>query len=241
LAAFLGPPILGADQERFQDRIVVTTSKPRRRGRPSSISREKISQAVMDVTRQGGDVNMQAVAAMLSVDVTTLYRHLNSQVELSRMVAELAAPSPDSLPDPAGKTAREWLRELAWFYWRLMRSHSTLIEHSQSAIDPKYEILEYVVGVLRKFGFSPRSAAFCYNQLINSLVGFIYLQIQDEEERSRGGGRFMDYQRCLATFAREEIPNIVSCDLTVEDFDPEAAFEVFLNITLDGIIAQMGK
>ena len=193
----------------------------------------------MSVSREGKDVNMQAVAATLNVDVATLYRHLNSQVELSRMVAELAAPSPEALPDPAGKTAREWLRELAWFYWKLMSTNADLIEHSQSAMDPKYEILEYVVGVLTSFGFAPKMAAFSYYHLINSLVGFIYSQIRDDEEKARGGGRFIDYQRCVATFGKDDIKHILSCNLTLDDFETEAAFEVFLTITLDGILAQL--
>lgn len=193
----------------------------------------------MSVSQQGKDVSMQAVAATLNVDVATLYRHLNSQVELSRMLAELAAPSRETLPNPQGKTAREWLHELAWFYWKLMRTHSELVKYSQSAMDPKYEILEYVVGVLTKFGFSPKTAAFSYHHLINALVGFTYSQIRDDEEKARGGGRFIEYQRCMATNSKNETKHIRSCGLTVEDFEPEAAFEIFLNMTLDGILFQV--
>lgn len=195
----------------------------------------------MSVAQQGKDVNMQAVAATLNVDVTTLYRHLNSQDELSRMLAELAAPAPETLPDPKGKTAREWLHDLAWFYWKLMRANAQLVEHSQSAMDPKYKILEYVVGVLKDYGFAPKTAAFCYNNLINALVGFIYQQMRDEEEKARGAGRFIDYQRCISTHSKDEIKNILSCELSPDDFEPEAAFENFLTITLDGILAQLGK
>lgn len=195
----------------------------------------------MSVAQRGQDVNMHAVAATLNVDVATLYRHLNSQDELSRMLAELAAPTAETLPDPEGKTAREWLHELAWFYWKLMRANADLIEHTQSAMDPKYKILEHVVGILVGYGFEPKVAAFCYYHLINALVGFTYLQIRDEVERARGGGRFIDHQRCIATHDRDEIKNILACDLKLEDFGAEAAFSVFLDITLDGILAQLPK
>lgn len=214
---------------------------PRRRGRPPTVSKKKISAAVMRVARDGNEINMHAVAEALNVDVSTLYRHGTSQLELSRMFAELVAPFPDSLPDPSGKTVREWLRELGWFYWKLMRTHSQLLQHSQSATDPKYEILEYVVGILVGYGFKPRMAAFCYYHLINSLIGIVDQQIRDEEERARGGGRFIDFQKFLSTSDDEKMKYILSCGLTFRDFESESAFEVFLTITLDGILAQMDK
>ena len=219
----------------------MTTTKPRRRGRPSTVTRERISKAVMSIAKEGKDVNMQSVAAKLKVDVATLYRHLGSQHELSRLMAEHAAPSPESLPDPTGKTAREWLHELAWFYWKLMRVHSDLMEYTQSAMDPKHEILEYVVGVLVEYGFTPRVASFGYHYLIDVLVGFIYQQIRDEEETARGGGRFISYQRNIAAQSGDQFPNILACGLGPADFEVENAFEMFLTFTLDGICAQLGK
>ena len=213
----------------------------RRRGRPPTISKKKISAAVKSVAHGGQEINMHAVAQALNVDVSTLYRHGTSQIELSRMFAELVAPFPDALPDPAGKTAREWLSELGWFYWKLMRTHSQLLQHSQSVTDPKYEILEYVIGVLVGYGFAPRVAAFCYNHLINSLIGIVDQQIRDEEERAQGAGRFIDFQKFLATSSDDKKKHILSCDLNFRDFESKSSFEIFLKITVDGILAQMEK
>lgn len=122
-----------------------------------------------------------------------------------------------------------------------MRQNINLIQHSQSAMDPKYNILEYVVGILKDYGFKPKIAAYSYYHLVNVLVGFTYQQMQEEELRPTGGGRYMDYQRCITTCDKEKIKNILLCDLTLEDFESESAFEKFLTMTLDGILVQLDK
>lgn len=219
----------------------MSAGKPRRRGRPATVSRERISTAAMSVMKAGREANMQSVAAQLKVDVTTLYRHLGGQQELSRLLAEAAAPSPDLLPDHHGKTAREWLHELAWFYWQLMHAHSDLMEFTQSAMDPKHEVLDHVVGVLSDYGFEPKTASFSFHYLIDVLVGFIYQQVRNEEEKSLGGGRFINYQRNIAAQSGDKLKNVLACQLGPEDFEVENAFEVFLTFTLDGICAQLEK
>lgn len=219
----------------------MSTARPRRRGRPASITREKISRAALKLAREGLEVTMQNVATELHVDVTTLYRHLGNQQELSRLLAEEVAPSPDMLPDHRGKSARAWLHELAWFYWKLMQAQPDLMDFTQSAMDPKHEILDHVVGVLVSHGFSARTASFSYHYLIDVLVGFVYQQIRNEAEKARGGGRFMSYQRNVSAGPRDTLPNVRACELTPEDFETENAFETFLAFTLDGIFAQLDK
>lgn len=219
----------------------MSLSKPRRRGRPVTVTRERISAAAINIIKQGREPSMQNVAAELKVDITTLYRHLGDQQELSRLLAETAAPSPDLLPDHHDKTAREWLHELAWFYWQLMHAHSDLMEFTQSAMDPKHEVLNHVVGVLTDYGFKPKTASFSYHYLIDVLVGFIYQQTRNEEDKARGGGRFISFQRNITAHTDNQLPNVLACQLGPEDFEVENAFEVFLTFTLDGIFAQLEK
>ena len=219
----------------------MSLSKPRRRGRPATVTKERISDAVINLAKEGHDVTMQNVADELKVDITTLYRHIGGRQELSRFLAEDAAPSPDLLPDHHGKTAREWLREVAWFYWRLIHGHSELMKFSHSVIDPKLELLDHVVGVLIECGFTPKAASYSYYFLLDVLVGFIYQQIRDEEEKVRGGGRFLNYQRNITARPKAELRNILACQWSPEDFEVETAFEVFLTFTLDGICAQLDE
>ncbi|HUH36710.1 MAG TPA: hypothetical protein VL027_02070 [Spongiibacteraceae bacterium] len=213
----------------------------RRRGRPATVTRERIAKAAVSVAREGREVSMTNVAAKLKVDVATLYRHLGGQQELARLLAEDAAPTPDMLPDHKNKTVQEWLRELAWFYWDLMRTHSDLVDYTQSAMDPRYELLDHVVGVLVGYGFSPKTASFSYHYLIDVLVGFVFQEIRDKEECALGGGRLVTYQRNLASRPRDALQNVLACELGPEDFRAETAFEMFLTFTVDGICAQLDK
>jgi len=212
-----------------------------KRGRPPTITREKIAAAAYTLAQKGQEVVMQNVAAQLNVDVATLYRHLGSQQELSRLLAEKSAPTPNLLPHAGRKSLRTWLTELGEFYWELLRTRHDLVEYAQSAMDPELRCLEHITRTLVNYGLNPRAAAYSYHYMINSIVGFVYQQKRDEEEQAQGRGLLRQYQHAMSRLEPDKIEQIVLAKLTENDFDADYAFSVFLTITVDGICAQLKK
>lgn len=211
----------------------------KKRGRPPTITRDKIAGTAYALTQNGKDVTMQNVAAKLNVDVATLYRHLGSQQELNRLLAEKSAPTPDLLPRVGRKSLSTWLTELGNFYWIMLRDRHDLVEYAQSSMDPELRCFEHITSVLIKYGMNPRAAAYSYHFMINSIVGFVYQQKRDEEEQAQGRGLLVQYQRAMSSLGPENTKHIERANLTEADFDADVAFNVFLGFTVEGICAQL--
>jgi AcrR family transcriptional regulator len=212
-----------------------------RRGRTPTLDPEKIANAVRRVAGRGKGLTMQAVAAALGVNVTTLYRHVGGTDALRQIGARLAAPAVGERPTPEGKTWQVWLAELARYYRVALRENPDLVEYVHSALDPEFEGLEDTIRILVGMGFDPRTAGFAHGFVMNNVVGYVYQEQRENELTAQGNSvvaRFV--QAVLADRGVDRLATLKSLALGAADFEPDAAFERFLQYTIDGIAAQPG-
>jgi hypothetical protein len=211
-----------------------------RRGRAPALDPAKIARAVRRVGRRQ-DLSMQAVADALAVDVTTLYRHVGGVGALRQIGARLAAPTVDEWPSPEGETWQSWLAQLARYYRSALRANPDLIEFAHSALDPEFDRLEHATRILVGFGFDPRSAGFAHGFVINHVVGYVHQEQREAESSAQGRSAAARYVQAIAADREAgRLTALRSLALGTADFEPDAAFERFLQYAIDGIAAQPG-
>lgn len=211
----------------------------RRRGRTPSVSHERIAKAVRQIG-QRGPISMQNVAAALSVDVTTLYRHVGGVEELRRMWASMVAPQMSAWPEPDGRPWESWIAGVCRHYRSVLLENPDLIRFGQRAIDPELKNLNEVTRVLTEYGFEPRAAAFAHGFLVTTVIGYVVqdLEVRADAERGRPAeGRWAD---ALATAKREgRLQALQQVALRPQDFDSDRTFETFLELAIGGIRASL--
>lgn len=184
---------------------------------------------------------MRAVSDELSVDLTTLYRHVGGVEALRQIGARLAAPTVEQWPSPEGASWQNWLAELARYYRRALRSHPDLIEFAHSALDPDFERLEHATRILVGFGFDPRAAGFAHGFVLNLVVGYVRQEEREAEQTAQGRSAVARYVQALeADRGVGRLATLERLELAPADFAPDAAFERFLRYAIDGIAAQPG-
>jgi len=211
-----------------------------RRGRTPALDAAKIASAVRRVGRRA-DLSMRAVADELAVDITTLYRHVGGVDALRQIGARLAAPTVDEWPSPAGATWQSWLAELARYYRGALRANPDLIDFAHSALDPDFHRLEHATRILVGFGFDPRAAGFAHGFVINTVVGYVHQEQHEAEQSEQGRSAVARYAQALQSDRGvDRLATLKSLALGASDFEPDAAFERFLRLAIDGIAAQPG-
>ncbi|MBY0279651.1 TetR/AcrR family transcriptional regulator C-terminal domain-containing protein [Candidatus Binatia bacterium] len=183
---------------------------------------------------------MQNVAAALSVDVTTLYRHVGGVEELRRMWASMVAPKMAAWPEPDGRTWESWLAGVCRHYRSVLLENPDLIRFGQRAIDPELKNLDEVTRVLTEYGFEPRAAAFAHGFLVTTVIGYVVQDLEAMADAERGHSAERRWAEAQATAKRaEQLPALQQVTLRPEDFDGDRTFETFLELAIGGIRASL--
>jgi hypothetical protein len=198
-----------------------------------------IAEAVRRVGQE--NLSMRAVADDLSVDVTTIYRHVGGIDALRQISASLLAPTAGEWPSPDGQTWQDWLAAVARSYRQALLASPDLMEFAQSALDPDYQRLEHATRVLVNFGFEARAAAVAHGFVINTVIGYVHEEHGEREQAAQGNSAVTRFVQALeADRDGEALTMLRSVEFGPKDFDPDAAFERFLKYAIDGISAQPG-
>jgi Tetracyclin repressor-like, C-terminal domain len=136
------------------------------------------------------------------------------------------------------KTWQHWLAELARYYRRALRVNPDLIEFAHSALDPDFAQLEHATRILVGFGFDPRAAGFAHGFVMNLVVGYVHQEARESKQGQSAMARFV--QALGSDRGVGRLATLESLALGAADFDPDAAFERFLQYALAGIAAQPG-
>lgn len=214
------------------------SSDGRRRGRTPSLSPERIAKAVHQLGH--GPISMKKVAAALSVDVTTLYRHVGGVEELRRMRASMAAPKMAAWPEPNGGPWESWLAGVCRHYRSVLLENPDLIRFGQRAIDPRLENLNQVVNVLTQYGFEARAAAFAHGFLVTTVLGYVVQDLEVLAASERGEAPDSPWTEALATAGREgRLHALQQVTLVPQDFEGDRTFDTFIELAIGGIRASL--
>lgn len=148
------------------------SSEPRARaGRPPRVTREQIAEATLALGLEQATV--RSVAEALGMSTQGLYHHVRVRDDLID-IAVAHALRLQVLPDPQGKTWREWLVGYAESLFTSLVTQPAFISYMISGpgfATARLEQEERILEVLTSYSFSLVEAYEAYRQVLSAVIG----------------------------------------------------------------------
>lgn len=214
------------------------TSAKKPRSRPP-LNRERILAAAAEIAdeRGVGAVTMREVASKLGVEAMSLYNHVASKDDILDGIVDLVVSEIDLPPATVGW--RQAMRRRAVSAQAVFARHpwaSALIDSRTSAGPARLHYFDWVLGTLRRAGFTVEMTAHALSVLDSYVYGFARQSLNmsarpDVKPRETA-------EAFLQGIPADEYPNLR--EMIVEyaldaGHDEIADFEFGLNLILDGL------
>ncbi len=213
-------------------------SAPRRRGRPSRLSRERIIDAARTIPAHV--LTMSGLARALGIPVTSVYRYFASKELLLAAITRQIMDS-FSLPIAEPRHWREWLYKAGDKVRQLLLRNPVisemddwgLLEGSTGALyEPMLETLELA-------GFSTVDALKIWSGVIALAYNFA---LASQAVQRRGSTMSADFLHAvMAPAASEHCPRVQAAAPAIVSLDIDDTFAVTLQWLIAGIPAPAGK
>lgn len=154
--------------------------KPRARGRPARLSRERILEAARAFRPQ--ELTIPALAKALDVPASSLYHHIDS---LDDVLGQLARESAMDLRFPPAdpKNWRKWLHSAAHCLLDFCREHLGAGESAEAAVSGL--VFEPFLETMEEAGFETAQALL----IVNAVAGWAFSIASMERRLASMGGR----------------------------------------------------
>lgn len=198
---------------------------------------------------------MRALADRLSTYPNTIYWHAGNRDQVLALVVEHALTE-IALPAADPVDWRTWLGDLAHEYRRVLSAHPAIagVAATQLLVSPRsLDLVEPVLEVLARAGFTGRLLVGAYNAFVGSLIGWVSLELASA--RSLGGPRDSDWREAFATTLAELDPGTYPTLVAHRDVladqaftlrwhggierPMDASFEMVVQVWLDGLAATL--
>ncbi len=208
------------------------------------LSRRKVIEAALAIgDAEGLDaISLRRLARELSVTPMALYRYVEDKDDLLSGVAEYVFEEFE-LPEAEDEDWRNDLRTIARSFRRLLVVHPMVaalysVQPAQMMSQRGARIVDVVLGVLRRAGFSPREAALLECECERFIFGLVMLEklgwprkLGDAREAHARG-----FQEKLSSMPASEVPHLnEAAPFMIESPDPDWAFEVALDLIVGGL------
>jgi AcrR family transcriptional regulator len=215
----------------------------------AALTREAVvAAALTKADAEGLDaLTFRGLAADLGVTPMALYRYVSSKHELVTAIRERAYTEFE-LPDPDAGSWQDQLRALAQSFRRVLLAHPALAEcerggHTGHGSMAAWRILDVLLGVLRRAGFSIEEAAQLNEQLERLVMALVVLEAEeppgDPEEQEL---REREFRAQVLQLPREGFANVIEAtDYLCKPRDQTAAFEVALELLIAGLEALLAR
>ena len=215
--------------------------------RAAPLSREAVLTTALAVADTEGldAVSFRRVAAGLGVTPMALYRYVSSKEELLAGMMDLVF-SQFEIPEPQTDW-REELREFGRSFRRLLLSHPAAaplyFTKSEGIFLHGLRIIESMLELLQRAGFSPEQAALIQGSLERTVLALVLFEAGDA---SRGSAEEMEAhirtaRARLQSLPPREFPRVIGAvDVLCGAVDPDAAFEFALDLMSGGLERLLG-
>jgi AcrR family transcriptional regulator len=209
-------------------------------GRPARIDRPAIAEAVLDIGLDG--ISMKAVADNLGVSVAGLYHHVGNRRELLVLAAEHSL-SRVAAPEDTGQHWDEWLREWARHVYRsFVEEPEILVQFMNAGLrwDAMADVVDSVIRVLGRTGFSPTEALTAFDTVAQCAVGAAVQEIRLRAATNAGRTALSELHRMVAARPPDELVGLRAL-LERPPLRTTPDFEDHLTTVLVGIAVRRGE
>ena len=211
-----------------------------RRGRPPSIDRAAIAEAVLELGT--ANATMRRVAERLGVSLPGLYHHVKNKDELLRVAAEhaLVANPP---PRYAGQHWAHWLRAYAAYIRTALSAEPALLEKFLGGgvkDDGQMEYIAHALDALRDQGLDPDQAMSVWAAVTAMAMGTVTETHRERVQAERGQPWLARIFAMTARSAPQAHPTLRA--IAASHYDPfgDGSFDERITLLLNGIAAQYG-
>jgi AcrR family transcriptional regulator len=210
---------------------------PHRRKR-QTLTRERVLRAALDLADERGidALTMRELGQRLGVDAMSLYNHVESKDDLLNgivdlVVAEVVLPAGDvDWSDAMRVRATSAKSAFARHPWA-----SQLMDSRTSSGPERLRYFDWVIGTLRRAGFSVDAAVHAFSAIDSYVYGFARQQLTMSDA---GAGSPEAAEQLLADIPTDQFPHlseVVTHYIQQGGYDPDADFAFGLTLILDGL------
>lgn len=215
---------------------------PRRRdpNRPKreTLTRERVLRAALVLADERGidALSMRELGRHLGVDAMSLYNHVDNKDDLLNGIVDLVVGEIDLPPDDS-----DWsqaMRTRARSAQKVFAQHpwaSQLIDARTSSGPERLRYLDWVIGTLRRAGFTVDQALHAYSALDSYVYGFAR---QQANLSSGKPGSPETAQQMLSEIPTDQFPHlteVITHYIQEGGYDPDADFDFGLTLILDSL------
>lgn len=203
------------------------------------LSRERVLRAAIDLADERGieSLSMRELGRRLEVEAMSLYNHVANKDDILDGMVDLVVGEIDLPPDEVGW--KEAMRRRAVSARDVFSRHqwvSGLIDSRESSGPARLRYLDWVIGTLRRGGFSIDQTARAFSLLDSYVYGFGRQQFN----MSAGGDASLEQvtEAFRSAIPVDEFPHLTEMvvDYAMKgDYDEGADFAFGLELILDGL------
>jgi AcrR family transcriptional regulator len=214
-----------------------TRSKPNREPRPP-LSRERVLRAALDLAdeRGIGSLTMRELGQRLGVEAMSLYTHVANKDDILDGIIDLVVTEIDL---PSGDVDwRQAMRRRAASARHVFARHpwaSALIDSRQSSGPERMRYFDWVIGTLRRAGFSVELALHAFSAIDSYVYGFGRQQLNISAGQA---GSQEAAEAFLAAVPGGQFPylaEVITQYILLTGYDESADFEFGLGLILDSL------
>jgi AcrR family transcriptional regulator len=208
-------------------------NRPKRR----TLTRDQVLSAALALADERGldALSMRELGRHLGVDAMSLYNHVDDKDDLLNGIVDVVVGEID-LPTPTDDWA-EAMRTRARSAQQVFAAHpwaAQLIDSRTSSGPERLRYLDWMIGTLRRAGFSTAVALHAYSALDSYIYGFAR---QQANMAGGGSGSPETADELLSQIPTGQYPNLadVITHWIRAGYDPDADFEFGLTLILDSL------
>jgi AcrR family transcriptional regulator len=203
------------------------------------LSRERVLRSAVALADEDGieSLTMRALGLRLGVEAMSLYNHVANKDDILDGMVDLVVGEIDLPSDAVGW--KEAMRRRAVSAQAVFSAHpwaSTLIDSRESSGPERLRYFEWVLGTLRRAGFSLELAARAFSALDSYIYGFGRQQLNMSAESDAEPEEMAE--AFLRAIPPEEYPylrEMIVEHAMASKYDEGADFEFGLGLILDGL------
>ena len=214
------------------------------RPRRETLTRERVLHAALDLADERGidALSMRELGRHLGVDAMSLYNHVDNKDDLLNGIVDLVVGEIDLPPDEV-----DWsdaMRTRAHCAQAAFTRHpwaSQLMDSRTSSGPERLRYFDWVIGTLRRAGFSVDVALHAFSAIDSYVYGFARQQanMSSDEPSSPEAA-----QELLAEIPTDQFPHlteVITHYIRHGGYDPDTDFDFGLNLILDSLQRLLDK